>query len=532
MVSQNLEPTQQLLLVKEALESSGYKTYLSKFKNDRPDLIVYCPTAGFVAVELRKEKEEELEELRECGIRLANKTRMLGISITELSKVRIHQVVLDPNCERPTIIGAATSVVNPNEPSQLVFDDTLQENKVELDVVNRVLLRLEPAFTFQGVVRVPQMDEGARERTLLRLALDEQQIEIATREVSEVLKIDGPPGSGKTLVLIARARWFANAHPDWKIQFVSFNKTLAGNLWSQFGENENISVQTFYEFCEERGHKKPNIEDDNQYFSSMSKNVQCNIDALFIDEYQDFHVGWLEYCLNTVKPGRGGTTVAGDSRQALYTFEPPDEALERREVEHLSLTLPYRSTRQILKLASQIDPEFTTTGIDRAPEGPPPNLVYAGSLDDQAGYIAWEISKMIKNGYRKPMEIAVIATMWRALQKLSEQLAAYGIRSTQVGGREGVDAPQWGTVTLTTVHSAKGYEFDVVFLMAMEALPLKDGNPAATIQRRGAYVGPTRARDELFITYTRRNDIIDKLHDGPSDLVNAWTWPDDFEVSK
>jgi hypothetical protein len=527
MTSENFE-TNELLELKEALQTSKNRIFLSQFRNDRPDLIVYSPSSGFVTIELKNEEEEAIDS----GKRLAEKNRKLSIAIPELSKLRVHQVVVDPTCEHRTTIGAATMVINSTELNTVDFDTTFPANIFDQEIADQVLLRLEPVFTFQGVARIPQEDEGARERTLLRLALDNQQIEIATRKVGDVLKIDGPPGSGKTLVLIARARWFAEAHPDWNIQFVSYNKTLAGNLWTQFSDQENVHVSTFYDFSEGRGHKKPRNDDDNKYFSTVSKNVERDIDALFIDEYQDFHVGWLQYCMNTVREGRGGITLAGDARQALYTFEPPDAALKSRRVEHLSLTLPYRSTRQILNLACQIDPEFTTSGISQAPEGLPPNLVYAGSWNDQADYIAWEISKMVKSGYRKPSEIAVITTKWSAVNRLPERLSAHGIKSSTMGGRGEFDYPQWGTVTLTTVHSAKGYEFDVVFLMAVEVLPESDGNAASTIQRRGAYVGPTRARDELFITYTKRNDIIDKLHDGPTDLVNTWTWPDDFEVTR
>jgi superfamily I DNA/RNA helicase len=65
--------------------------------------------------------------------------------------------------------------------------------------------------------------------------------------------------------------------------------------------------------------------------------------------------------------------------------------------------------------------------------------------------------------------------------------------------------------------------------MAVEALPNKNQDQEDTKKRRSAYVGPTRARDELFITYTKRNDIIDKLHDAPTSLISPWTWPDDFK---
>ncbi len=64
-----------------------------------------------------------------------------------------------------------------------------------------------------------------------------------------------------------------------------------------------------------------------------------------------------------------------------------------------------------------------------------------------------------------------------------------------------------GKVTLMTLHAAKGLEFPVVFIVGMEEgiLPharVYDANPAELEEeRRLVYVGITRAREELHLTY-------------------------------
>ncbi len=64
-------------------------------------------------------------------------------------------------------------------------------------------------------------------------------------------------------------------------------------------------------------------------------------------------------------------------------------------------------------------------------------------------------------------------------------------------------------VTLMTLHAAKGLEFPVVFIVGMEEgiLPharVYEGGPAELEEeRRLAYVGMTRAREELHLTYTQ-----------------------------
>lgn len=64
-------------------------------------------------------------------------------------------------------------------------------------------------------------------------------------------------------------------------------------------------------------------------------------------------------------------------------------------------------------------------------------------------------------------------------------------------------------VTLMTIHAAKGLEFPVVFMVAMEegvfpnARVQDDGPAALEEERRLCYVGMTRAREELHLTYAQ-----------------------------
>ncbi|MBE9505062.1 MAG: UvrD-helicase domain-containing protein [Proteobacteria bacterium] len=67
-------------------------------------------------------------------------------------------------------------------------------------------------------------------------------------------------------------------------------------------------------------------------------------------------------------------------------------------------------------------------------------------------------------------------------------------------------------VTLMTLHSAKGLEFPAVFMMGMEENLFphsrsKDDIEALEEERRLCYVGMTRAREHLYLTYTKKRRV-------------------------
>jgi DNA helicase-2/ATP-dependent DNA helicase PcrA len=85
-------------------------------------------------------------------------------------------------------------------------------------------------------------------------------------------------------------------------------------------------------------------------------------------------------------------------------------------------------------------------------------------------------------------------------------------------------------VQLSTLHAAKGLEFDVVFLVGMEdgLLPLRregSGETDEEEERRLAYVGMTRARRRLFLTTARVRRVNGQLLSGrPSPFLLEVPW--------
>jgi DNA helicase-2/ATP-dependent DNA helicase PcrA len=67
------------------------------------------------------------------------------------------------------------------------------------------------------------------------------------------------------------------------------------------------------------------------------------------------------------------------------------------------------------------------------------------------------------------------------------------------------DSPSVGAVTLSTVHSAKGQEWPVVFLIGLAEgqFPISYAKSMGAVEeeRRLFYVGVTRARERLALSY-------------------------------
>jgi len=105
--------------------------------------------------------------------------------------------------------------------------------------------------------------------------------------------------------------------------------------------------------------------------------------------------------------------------------------------------------------------------------------------------------------------------------------------------------PRADAVTLTTLHTAKGLEFKVVFIAGVEdgLLPYTLSQEDADLEeeRRLFYVGMTRARDELFLIRARNRFLYGRrhapspspfFHEVPSDFVDIIDIPDRMQKQK
>jgi len=494
-----------------------------------PSLLLLEPTLGLVAIDVVDEEGPEARLFVDLNRRIA----ALKSDVPELDDFPIARVIAISRGLSELKRGTADRLLVPlsalAEPTWLKL---LKSADLQGDSFEDVRAALFPSFSFSGVLRRGSLDEGAKDRADMRVVLDREQALIAGMAIDEPVLLTGPPGSGKTLVLAARARLLAKEHPDWRIHVLCFNNTLLPYLQRLVKESSQITVGLFGDLAKQF-RVKFDWEDDDVSWRGLEaaerRGLDWAFDAVLIDEVQDFHPPWIALALHLLRPNRGGLLLAGDPAQALYTDGDLSSFLQGINCREVRLTRPYRSTRQILSAIHSLDPEFEIEGIDDSLDGPPVELIWADSWDGQAAAVAWEIRHMITEGGRQPRDIGILVTTYGGTyRRLQAALSDFGIPHSV--------AERWNlgqfdllsdTVKLMTVHSAKGFEFPVVFLFGLETLPDPDDLESRR-RARVAFVGATRAMDQLMVTYTRDNRFL-KMLSNDELWVKRFVWPDNYE---
>ena len=187
------------------------------------------------------------------------------------------------------------------------------------------------------------------------------------------------------------------------------------------------------------------------------------------------------------------------SARIPYVVRGAGSFYERKEV---------RQALAVLRAATDRPPEQPPVGLEDTVAARPPSAAeeVQRALRDQMAF-----------NPRKEPDGEAARERWRNLAAVVE--AAESIEERQPGAslrdvvdemhrraREGADSPtEHGAVSLLTLHKAKGLEFDAVFLIAVEEglLPISHAKTAAEVEeeRRLLYVGVTRARRHLFISW-------------------------------
>jgi len=243
--------------------------------------------------------------------------------------------------------------------------------------------------------------------------------------------------------------------------------------------------------------------------------------ALLVDETQDFAPSWFRVLLRLLKPETNLLFLAGDGAQRVYRR---DLCWNRLGIQLRGrsriLRRVYRNTFEIATYAAdwmrrlgvaedlkRYGEEWVEAELDHAwvRHGSEPVLTGFPDPNAERKFLAGEICRLLADG-RSPSDILILHARRDAASATAQALRQAGIPATAVKESGLVFDPP--SVNVCTYHSAKGLEFPIVFCGMAHLFPdrrvseTEDAAKEAEAEAaRLLYVGMTRARDQLYVTY-------------------------------
>ncbi|MBK9097517.1 MAG: hypothetical protein IPM14_05185 [bacterium] len=321
--------------------------------------------------------------------------------------------------------------------------------------------------------------------------------------------IQGPVGSGKTVVLVHTINKIFESNPRIKACIVVFTYALIDMLRTGLSEaiKSRIPIFTYPEFSR----------------------TTDNYDIIFVDEVQDIRADVLSHLRNYSNQ----LIVAGDSVQSIY-----DDGCPPYQISQLTNTKPYqlrtvhRLTNKIIQIASNFldDPDLLLS----APRGRLANV-------DVVKYVSENISEEVRFVYSKAKEFAeqgystaILLPKHTEITKFLDEVCAIeeidyydwpaphrgrnasqeyegfnsyvssmGFPIQYLGNSFGSlqRAYDENLINVMTYHSSKGLDFQAVFLPFLsDSLEIWRNDPLR--EKTLFFVALTRSRQNLFLSYS------------------------------
>jgi hypothetical protein len=372
--------------------------------------------------------------------------------------------------------------------------------------------------------------------------LDAQQEQAARSIGSGHQVIFGIAGSGKSVLLKARARLIATREPSKKVLLLCYNKVLAAVTTTEFGRDpalRRVEIRSFHSWAVR---KTGLYRKDDEPFDDFEARVVTaflrgldqfgdgeKYDAILIDEAHDFEPDWLRCAVGMLRGGpEGDLMIAVDGAQSLYG-RPRSFIWKivgvQAQGRSRQISRNYRNTKVIIEFAWQVaqslvkDVEETETHVRLLPTraartGPAP--VYRGCPTASREHAL--IARLIADFKARGLAESDIAVLYARRERdridhlcrvLRESCDVCWV-SNEKDPNGGVGSLKRPGVRLMTVHAAKGLEFPAVVVSAVDQLP-GPMEPDEVRDSNLLYVALTRAIDHLAVTWVGHSAFTDRI---------------------
>ena len=375
--------------------------------------------------------------------------------------------------------------------------------------------------------------------------LNEEQYKVVTSPIYENQRILASAGSGKTTTITARIAYLVEEYgiDPKQILLVTFSRAasqemihrvhrLIGSVQMYAGTFHSLSSQILKEKCPQLMKDQPFIDELPYRLvkwlqTDQAKKWTKRFRTIIVDEFQDINEIQWELLKGFYHP-YATMSIVGDDAQNIYTWRGSSVDYILNFHEHIprvtdyQLCRNYRSTESIVTIANSVmrfipTLPFKEKMIANTKEGNIPEVHYFFRASDECDWIVSSLEKLIKKyrGKNKPnLTFAVLSRynsdLYRIEERLHQKYISYELCTQYDPERSHT---QQKNVTLATIHGSKGLEWDIVFFMNLhdDVFPSRKSDEEIICERRLFYVGITRAKKGLFMTYSRQERSLSRF---------------------
>jgi len=384
------------------------------------------------------------------------------------------------------------------------------------------------------------MDDYVIEFSKGSVTLNEEQYRVVTSPSTENQRILASAGSGKTTTITARIAYLVEEYkmdPS-RILLVSFSRSAAQEMIDRVqhligpsrmyaGTFHALSAQILRE-------KAPNLVADQPFIDELPYRLATwlatdqgkiwaqRFRTIIVDEFQDINdIQWQ--ILQSFHHTRSTMTIVGDDAQNIYTWRGSSvefilnfhEALP--DVKDYQLCRNYRSTEAIVTIANSVmrfipTLPFKEKMVANARGGRKPEVHFFFRSVDEYDWIALSLERMQQS--LPNFTFAVLSRYNSDLFKIEERLHKKGLKYKLLTNYYPDQTKKHNKrITLATIHASKGLEWDIVFFMNLhdDVFPSRKDDESIVAERRLFYVGVTRAKKGLYMTYSRQERALSRF---------------------